>query len=349
MKRRTFLTTLLAGSLAAASLTGVARAADAGFSFDDKKGEHLDVLLDGKVVTRYMYAHDTSTKERAAETYKPYLHVFDAEGKGPITKGPGGQFTHHRGIFIGWNKISFEGKSYDRWHMKGGDIVHQTFSGQKADADQATFTSNTLWQADKPDRAIIEEERTMTIRKSGPGRIVIDFTSKLKAPNGEVKLDGDPEHAGIHFRPADEVDTAAGVYTYPKDKADAHKDTDYPWVGQTFKLNGKSYSVVEMSHPTNPQGTRWSAYRNYGRFGAFPTATIKQGESLTVKYRFVVADGQMLPVDAIQKSYDEYAGATSPSPVPTVTVKPAEGAKPAAPKAPAAAKTPATKSPAAPK
>ena len=85
-----------------------ARGADSGFAFDDKAGDHLDVLLDGKVVARYMYAHDTSTKERRAETYKPYLHVFDAEGKAPITKGPGGKFTHHRGIFIGWKKIGVQ-------------------------------------------------------------------------------------------------------------------------------------------------------------------------------------------------------------------------------------------------
>jgi len=334
MRRRTFLTAILAGSLAAVSGAPLAGAAEAGFGFKDTKGEHLDVLLDGKVVGRYMYAHDTSTKERAHDTYKPYLHVFDAEGNAPITKGPGGQFTHHRGIYIGWNKMSFEGKSYDRWHMKGGDQVHQKFGEQKAAADSASFTSHVLWQADKPDRALIEEERTMTFRKAGPGRLIIDFTSKLTAPNGEVKLDGDPEHAGIHFRPANEVDTSAGVYTYPKDKADAHKDTDYPWVGQTFTLNGKKHSVVEMSHPSNPTGTRWSAYRNYGRFGAFPTATINKGESLTVKYRFVIADGELPAIGAIQKSYDEFAGATTPSPVPATTVKPAEGSKPAAPTAP---------------
>ena len=58
---------------------------------------------------------------------------------------------------------------------------------------------------------------------------------------------------------------------------------------------GKQYSVVEMSHPENPKGTKWSAYRNYGRFGAFPVATIKAGKPLVLKYRFVIADGEMMP------------------------------------------------------
>ena len=91
----------------------------------DTKGKHLDILSGEKVLVRYMYEHDISTDEKKHATYKPFLHVFDAAGKAPITMGPGGQYTHHRGIFIGWSKLGFNGKSYDRWHMKDGAIVHQ--------------------------------------------------------------------------------------------------------------------------------------------------------------------------------------------------------------------------------
>src|SRR5260221_4164081 len=96
---------LIAVSVCILASYSLASAADAGFSFQDHPGEYLDVLLDGKIAARYMDAHDNSTPKRREETYKPYLHVFDADGKEPITKGPGGQFTHHRGIFIGWNEI----------------------------------------------------------------------------------------------------------------------------------------------------------------------------------------------------------------------------------------------------
>ena len=44
-------------------------------------GRGTDVLIGGKVVARYMYAHDKSTPKRLDETYKPYLHIFDADGK----------------------------------------------------------------------------------------------------------------------------------------------------------------------------------------------------------------------------------------------------------------------------
>src|SRR5689334_24902832 len=84
------------------TMSNAASAAEGqGFALKDSPGDHLDVLLDGKLVARYMYAHDTSSKERRTDTSKPFLHVFDADGKAPITNGPGSkQYPHHRGIFI---------------------------------------------------------------------------------------------------------------------------------------------------------------------------------------------------------------------------------------------------------
>jgi hypothetical protein len=355
MNRRRLLKSALSAALAllaARSATAVAAdapnsaaaPASAGFAFQDAAGDHLDVLLDGKIVGRYMYAHDTSTKERRTETYKPYLHVFDADGKAPITQGAGGtQFPHHRGIYIGWQKLGFGGKTMNFWEMAGGDIVHDKFEGQKADADSAAFTSLTRWVPNGSDKPVVSEERTITFRRGpAPARLLIDFTSKLTAPNGDVELNGDPEHGGIQYRPAGDLTASETVYVYPKENADPHKDTDYPWVGETYTLHGKKHSVVNMSGPANPKGTRWSAYRDYGRFGAFPKASVKSGESLTVKYRFLIADGEMPRVEVIQGAYDKFAGVAGPTAPPAVTVKKAEGSKPAATK-PAGAAKPATK------
>lgn len=70
-----------------------------------------------------MYAHDVSTPAKRVETFKPYLQVFDAEGKEPITQGAGGKLIpHHRGIYIGWQILGYDGKKYNFWEMAGGDI-----------------------------------------------------------------------------------------------------------------------------------------------------------------------------------------------------------------------------------
>ena len=49
------------GTVMAAAADDTAVAPGAGFALQDKPGEYLDVLLDGKVVARYMYAYDKST------------------------------------------------------------------------------------------------------------------------------------------------------------------------------------------------------------------------------------------------------------------------------------------------
>ncbi len=168
----------------------------------------------------------------------------------------------------------------------------------------------------------------MTFRKAAaPAYVQIDFSSKL-TPVGDVKLDGDPEHAGIHFRPANEVNTTKTVYLYPIEGAKPHADKDYPWVGETFTLNDKQYSVVEFSAPSNPKDTKWSAYRDYGRFGAFPVKEIKGGESFTFKYRFVISASEMLPVETIQSIANNFSGENNPAPKTTTTLS--EQPKPAA-------------------
>ncbi len=112
-----------------------------GFQLRETPGQFLDVFFHGKVVARYKFAHNPESTATLHETHKPYLHIMNASGTKPITKGAGGLYTHHRGIFIGWNKIRHQGKTYDRWHMLRGEIVHQKFLKQSADMQQATFTS----------------------------------------------------------------------------------------------------------------------------------------------------------------------------------------------------------------
>jgi hypothetical protein len=299
----------------------------AAWELHEEPGRHLDVRRDGRPVARYMFAHDPSTKETLHDTYKPYLHVFDAEGKAPITKGPGGDFTHHRGIFIGWNKITCAGKTYDRWHMKGGEQVHRAFSARTTNAQGASFTSQVDWN-DAAGQPFLREERTFRVTAApAPGYVLIDMTSTLAPVAEAVSLGGDPEHAGCHFRPAQEIRRDQTEYLFPRAGADARKDRDYPWVAERFVLPSGTFSVALLNHPGNPTGTAWSAYRHYGRFGAFPTAKIGAGEKRAFRYGFLVAAGDFPSPEVIQRTWDGFAGATA-SPVPEVTRKPADGAKP---------------------
>lgn len=290
----------------------------AGFSLKDQPAEHLDVLANGKTLARYMYAHDISTKESRTVTYKPYLHVFDKDGTAPITKGPGGLFPHHRGIFVGWNKMRVGGKDYDRWHMSGGDQVHREFVAQKADADGAGFTSRVEWMGNGED-PILEEKRVTTFYPApAPAYAFIEVSTTLKAVGGETILGGDPEHAGLQYRPANEVKTKETKYVFPKENANPKKDRDYPWVGESYTLGDKRYSVVYLNHPGNPKDTAFSAYRDYGRFGGFFKADLAKDAELTIRCGFLIIEGEMPGAAWIQEHYNTYAGTSDPTPKTTV-------------------------------
>ena len=310
-------TKLLYGLMAFGIIGSAARGA--GFSWQDTEGKYLDLLYDGQKVMRYMYAYDESNAQRTFETYKVLHHVFDEQGKNLLTNGPDGEnpyskdvlYPHHRGIFIGWSKLQFEGKSYDTWHMKNGvRQVHQKFLAQKADAQKAVSTALIHWK-NGGGKVMIEEKRTTTVYRPAGGTVVmLDFVTELKAANGEVYLDGDPEHAGFQYRPHNDVAKGPAKdkakYLFHQEGLDLKKDTDLPWVAMEYGLNGKQYSVLYMNHPRNPKGAVYSAYRDYGRFGSFFKKKIEAGKSLTLRYRIIVMQSEMPARQKLDTLYQAY-------------------------------------------
>jgi len=314
-----FRTRIIVGMLVGLVVCGIEAAEGAGFSWSDTEGKYLDLLYDGRKVTRYMYDYDESSEQRTFETYKVLHHVFDETGEKLLTNGPDGEnpyskgvkYPHHRGIFIGWSKLQFEGKSYDTWHMsRGVRQVHQKFLAKKADAKKASSTALIHWKNGEG-KVMIEEKRTTTVYRPGGGTILLlDFETELKAANGEVYLNGDPEHAGFQYRPHDDVAKGSAdvkaKYLFHEDGINLKNDKDLPWVGMSYGLNGKRYSVEYMSHPSNPKDAVYSAYRDYGRFGAFFKHTIPAGQTLVLRYRIWVGLGEMPKRADMAKRYSAY-------------------------------------------
>jgi hypothetical protein len=283
----------------------VASAAD---GFKDTKGKYLDVMQDGKPLVRYMYEFDRSTKEKVHETYKVYHHVMDSEGTGTITKGAGHKFPHHRAIYIGWNKLSHNGQVSDLWHMGGGAVQkHNKILAQEADKEKSVLSTQIDWFMKDGETKCIEEIRTVTVYHTDDAHLLMDFESKLKAIDGDVKLAGDPEHAGFQYRPhQDVVENKSAKYLFHQAGIDPKKDKDLPWVAETYDLRGRKYTVQHMNHPDNPKGTIYSAYRDYGRFGCYPSSSIKSGESLTLKYRIRITIGDTPSVEAMTDQYETF-------------------------------------------
>ncbi|MGH8046449.1 MAG: DUF6807 family protein, partial [Chthoniobacterales bacterium] len=193
-----------------------------GFEAKITENKQTDIVRDGIVVARFMTEHDTSTPERQAETFKPYLHVFDPTGTVRLTKGPGGLYPHHHGLFVGYNIITVGGQTYDRWHMIGGDQIARKVSASES-YGKLNLIANVEWEG-TTGSTLLDEERSMTFfTPAKPFYLGIDITTTIKPPKGEASLNGDLEHAGVQFRPSEKIDTAKTVYLFPGEKVDIHK------------------------------------------------------------------------------------------------------------------------------
>ena len=269
------------------------------FSWAGKPGDYLDLLYKGRPVTRYMYASDTSTEQRAFETFKVFHHVFDETGRNFITNGPGGRFPHHRGIYYGFNHLHYDGDQRDDWwHMRDGvRQEHYQFEKTIAGPVLARSTAVIHWN-DAAGEPVVIERRTLTaFAQPLPTIALLDFESELTPARSDIRLAGDPEHAGVQYRACNyvfEETKDRTIYVFDDPDANAHRDRDMPWAAMRYFMRlDRPYTVQQMDHPTNPRETRFSAYRDYGRFGAFFVTDVAENESLTVRYRFWIANTGM--------------------------------------------------------
>lgn len=282
------------------------------FFWRDEVGKHALLSFDKRPVLQYMYeALDDSSPERRKETYKVYHHVYDPAGRRLVTKGPGGLFPHHRGLFFGFNRISYgpDGKQKaDTWHCgKGESQAHTDFLSSQSGPVLGRHLLAVDWRG-QDGQVFAREQREMTAYRV-PGGNLIEFAARLTSTVGKVKLDGDPQHAGFQFRASQHVPDHTKQQTYylrpdGKDKPGSfrnwnhdrdkgHRDhVNLPWNAMSFVIEDQRYTCCYLDHPQNPKEARFSE-RDYGRFGSYFEYELTDDNSLQVNYRIWLQEGEM--------------------------------------------------------
>jgi hypothetical protein len=287
------------------------------FHWDDTPGKHADLRFGDRPVLRYMYERvDDSSKERREATFKVYHHLFDPQGERLVTKGPGGLFPHHRGVFYGFNKITHgDDKKADVWHCNNGESqTHEEFLSQEEGPIVGRHRVEIAWRG-RNGEPFAREEREMTVYHV-PGGVLLEFASRLKSVDGKVILDGDPQHAGFQFRASQDVPDKTAKLTYylrpdgkgkpgefrnwPQDKQHAN----LPWYALSFVLDDQRYTCLYLDRPENPKEARYSE-RDYGRFGSYFEAQIEGDKTLDVNYRLWLQEGEMT-VEEAKAASDEF-------------------------------------------
>ena len=282
---------------------------EAAFKWVDTSGKHTDLQYNGKNIVRYVYeAMDPADRER---TYKPFHHVYQQDGKDFLTKGPGGRYTHHRGIYYGFAKCSAQNKDgknvrVDTWHCKGGYQQHKEVLAQEANEDKAWHKLAIEWRVDDG-TVFAVEYRTLAFTYADDGALVVDFSSSLKPTQDKIRVDGDPQHAGFQFRASNEVAASTKGQTYyirPGTGKDAqgktknwpgNKDmTNLEWKAQSLVVGGNRYTTLYLDSAQNPKPSFYSE-RDYGRFGSYFATDVSKDKGLQVNYRLNIKVGERTP------------------------------------------------------
>src|SRR5262249_49806070 len=292
-----------------------------GFAWRDQPGHHADLLFGNRPVVTYHYERlDLSSSASRVRTYKVFHHLYSPRGDRIVTNGlsadPKVHSPHHRGIFYGYNRISYgTGRTADAWHCPNRAYQeHERNLGAEAARVWGRHRAAISWHG--PDRTFAEEERELSVYSVSGGQLV-EFASRLVSPAGRVRLDGDPQHAGFQFRAHNDVDAlTAGqtVYVRPDgvgkpgetrnwDPKTRQGPVNLPWNAMSFVLGGTRYTVAYLDQPDNPKEARLRE-RAYGRFGSYFEYTIEEGRPLVVRYRLWLQEGLMRPEDVAALSND---------------------------------------------
>ncbi|QDU62506.1 hypothetical protein Pan216_33730 [Planctomycetes bacterium Pan216] len=285
--------------------------ADGKFEWKEEPGKWTQLRFDGSPLASYM--HESFDPERIEETKKVYHHVFRPDGKRLITKGLGGKFPHHRGIFFGYNRITAGDRKLDIWHARKGE--HQAHREIVNEFLGPVFGGHELridWN-DREGKTFLEETRMLRVFPIDKETMLIDFRSELAAVDGPVRLEGDRQHAGVQFRAAQALaESNDGRYLRPEKWSDmpANKQfngpdhKDLPWNALQYKLDGEPITVAYLSDPKNPDNAEFSE-RGYGRFGEYFPYEVTAKKPLRVHYRFWVSTNEKVTREQIERQYQD--------------------------------------------
>jgi hypothetical protein len=269
------------------------------FSWQDTKGDFTDLKFGDRPVLRYMYTtFDDSSKDKRELTYKVYHHLYDPDGQRLVTKGAGGLYPHHRGLYFGFNQITYgENKKADIWHCTGdAHQTHEKFLASEAGPVLGRHRLEIAWHGQGKE-VFAKEERELTVYNV-PGGQLVEFATRLSSSGSKIKLNGDPQHAGFQFRASQEVaeKTASKTYYIRPDgvgkPGEEKQGGDYPWKGMSFVLGDQRYTAAYLDRPTNPKPCQHSE-RNYGRFGSYFVYEVTPEKPLEIAYRIWLQKGEM--------------------------------------------------------
>ncbi len=292
-----------------------------------KEGGKVVVEVDGKPFA--MYLAKSGAKPCIWPIYGPTGKAMTRQYPlGPVQETEKPDHIHHRSLWFTHgdvNGLDFwaeRGKESEGWEEKQGLIEHREFVDVKSGSEAVVIARND-W-TDRNGKKILEDETTMTFgADDAAGLRWIDYDITLKATAGDVTF-GDTKEGtmGIRIAGTMKPDAKKGgklINSHGNVDGDAWGKAA-PWVAYTGPVEGETLSIVIFNHPSSFRyPNHWHA-RTYGLCAGNPFGlsdfvgngqngayTLKAGESMTLRYRFLFFTGEADP-DKMKAMFEKYAG-----------------------------------------
>ena len=318
------------------SLTVLAALALSQLAFGEVEVKKLDdrvrVEIGGKLFTEYRFAG------------APHVYYYPLIGPGgakmtrawPMEDAPGEEHDHphHRSMWFShglvngvdfWSEDTSHGTRKPKHPI--GKIEHDRIVEVKS-GKTGVVRASQKWVA--PDGSVpLTSVQTLTVHDRPETERVFDFEIALTAGAKDVLL-GDTKEGTFAIRIAESM-RLKGAKGQPSDGHIANSEGDADdtawgkaakWVDMSGPVDGKVLGIAVFDHPANLRHpTRWHA-RDYGLFAANPFCgremdktlpagaadhTIKAGETLTLKYRVFIHEGDAAAAKVAER-YGEYLG-----------------------------------------
>lgn len=277
------------------------------YSVDSSREGEIAVLRDGKMVTQ-LFARNGSKPILWPLVGPDGVHLSRAYPMTAAKPGEAEDHIHHRSLWFTHGEVN----GIDFWaEGEGRGIIKQTDATVLETGSQVVIETMNEWLASDGKR-VLSDKRKLTFHDE-QGCSAIDFDIQLLATDGPVQF-GDTKEGSFGIRVAGPLKVDAklgGKITNSRGEEDGQTwGKPAEWVDYTGPIDGKTYGIAILNHPSSfAFPTRWHV-RTYGLFaanpfgvhhfvGGEPTAGVNlpAGDTMSIRYRILLHAGTTADAD----------------------------------------------------
>ena len=255
----------------------------------EKRGSKINVSIDGKFFTSYIFSED--------EKYPFFYPVNGPVTGGSVTSMRNAVYPHHTSLFFGCDMVN--GGNYWQEGLERGRIISVNARIDKEGGDTVVITDECIWSrpgAESP----VQDTRKYTLTAPSADKTFIDVEITMHTlMDVHIKK---TNHSRFSARLAADISVTNGGTMINAEGASGEKDTfgkRSPWIDFSGKRGNATEGLAILQHPSNPWYPAPWFTRDYGFISPTPMywpengeeTFLKEGSRLVLKYRVIVHSG----------------------------------------------------------